>query len=84
MDKMEVGEVSVLGRVHAHWSYPDAVLEGDITNLEGCEKCWWVFRESGSCWRGLDWREVGSVGCWFVSGYSDGAHCDHGCLYSLE
>jgi hypothetical protein len=78
---VEVCEVSVICGVHAHWSYPDTILECHVADLEGSEECGWILRESGSCRWVLDGREVGSVGCGLVSGCRYKAHCNGRYMY---
>jgi hypothetical protein len=62
----------------------DAVLECNIADLERTEEGWWILRECCSCRRRLDWSEVGSVGCWFISRYRDRTHCDRGSIEDQE
>lgn len=60
--EVEVGQFALVGAVGAHWRNPDAVLECDIADLEGCEEGWGVWCESGSCWRVLRRREIRDYG----------------------
>lgn len=65
VDKVEVGQVAVGGRVHAHGGDGEAVLEGEAADGEGGEDGWdggGIIHEGGAGWGVLGGCVEGDAG----------------------